>query len=76
MQRRVEKHALIAALTERLAAARSDIDAEIERTEAESAALATEAEVKDLRRTVRKLEDELRQMKNEQGGRRKINAAE
>ena len=45
---------------------------------ARSMSLATEGEVKDLRRTVRKLEDELRQLKNDQGsnGRRKINAAE
>ncbi len=43
---------------------------------AKAMALATEAEVKDLRRTVRKLEDELRQMKTEQTGRRKNNAAE
>ena len=47
-------------------------------TLARAMALATEGEVKDLRRTVRKLEDELRQLKSDQGsnGRRKINAAE
>jgi hypothetical protein len=45
---------------------------------ARAMALATEGEVTDLRRTVRKLEDELRQLKSDQGsnGRRKINAAE
>jgi len=34
---------------------------------AKAMALATEGEVKDLRRTVRKLEDELARMKSEQG---------
>ncbi|HEY8038392.1 MAG TPA: hypothetical protein VIF15_01305 [Polyangiaceae bacterium] len=35
---------------------------------AKAMALATEGEVKDLRRTVRKLEEELSKMKSEQGG--------
>lgn len=44
---------------------------------AKAMALATEAEVKDLRRTVRRLEDELTLLKNEQGpAPRKSNAAE
>lgn len=44
---------------------------------ARTMSLATEAEVKDLRRTVRKLEDELRQMKSEQSpSRRNSTAAE
>jgi polyhydroxyalkanoate synthesis regulator phasin len=47
---------------------------------AKAMALATEGEVKDLRRTVRKLEEELAKLKNEQGGERpskkKISAAE
>jgi hypothetical protein len=44
---------------------------------AKAMSLATEAEVKDLRRTVRKLEDELRQMKNEHSpSRRNSTAAE
>ena len=37
-------------------------------TVAKAMALATEGEVKDLRRTVRKLEEELARMKHEQGG--------
>lgn len=44
---------------------------------AKAMALATEAEVKDLRRTVRRLEDELALLKNEQSpAGRKSNAAE
>jgi hypothetical protein len=48
---------------------------------ARSMALATESEVKDLRRTVRKLEEEMSRMKVEQGGekgspKKKSNAAE
>jgi len=35
---------------------------------AKAMALATETEVKDLRRTVRKLEDEVTRMRNEQSG--------
>jgi hypothetical protein len=47
-------------------------------TLARAMALATEGELKDLRRTVRKLEDELRQLKSDTSanGRRKSNAAE
>jgi len=48
---------------------------------ARSMALATESEMKDLRRTVRKLEEELTKMKVDQGGdkgapKKKSNAAE
>lgn len=48
---------------------------------AKSMALATEGEVKDLRRTVRKLEDELARIKSEQSGeksgpKKKASAAE
>jgi hypothetical protein len=48
---------------------------------AKAMALATEGEVKDLRRTVRKLEEELARMKSEQRGapppsKKKISAAE
>jgi hypothetical protein len=47
-------------------------------TLARAMALATEGELKDLRRTVRKLEDELRQLKSDTSanGRRKSSAAE
>src|SRR3984957_4683584 len=47
---------------------------------AKAMALATESEVKDLRRTVRKLEEEMSRMKVDQGGekspKKKSNAAE
>jgi hypothetical protein len=43
---------------------------------AKAMALATEAEVKDLRRTLRKLEDELRELKSNEGPAKKNNAAE